>query len=559
MSSLLLIFKLSKAYRWQLLIGIILSVATLISAIGLLSVSGWFISAAAVAGLSNGISSFNYMMPAGVIRAFSITRTVGRWSERVVSHNATFKILSDLRVHFFKNLAPLIPNRKLNFRDGDLLNRIVSDVDALDEVFLRLINPFVSGVIVISCIVIFINFFDQTIAALLGLIFPGFIFLMPAVFYFLGKSPGKQYLNAKIQFRINLLDWLSAHKELILFNALDKYKQQIDKVQDKLFDAQYKMAKVSALSVSISILFNGWLMVLILWLIADGVNQQPQSPVIALITFTLLASFEIMPPIIASFQHLNQTISSSNRLAELTNTEPEIRFPESSACNFNIDKAEISLCRLNFKYGTSQKLLLENIDLIIEHGEKIAVVGTTGCGKSTLLSLLARLYSPASGDIRINQEPISSLNEKDLRRLITFIPQRIDLLNTTLRRNLQLARPDAADEELMDVLKLVKLEYLAETEEGLSVILGGQNRILSGGECRRIGIARALLHKGTILLMDEPAEGLDEETEEEMINLLLGYCFNKTLIYVTHRTTGLEHMDKIYHLNDRTLTLKQSV
>ena len=182
MRELLPYLRLYKRHWFGLSLGIVLAFATLFAAIGLLTLSGWFIAAAAVAGIA-GLATFNYMLPAAGVRGFSIGRTFGRWAERVVSHNATFKLLADLRVSFFRKLAPLVPDHRLNMRDGDLLNRMVADVDAMDHVYLRLISPMVVGVLGVLAVSLFLGWFDPTLGLALGLSLLVLLIGLPIVFY----------------------------------------------------------------------------------------------------------------------------------------------------------------------------------------------------------------------------------------------------------------------------------------------------------------------------------------------------------------------------------------
>ncbi len=178
-------------------------------------------------------------------------------------------------------------------------------------------------------------------------------------------------------------------------------------------------------------------------------------------------------------------------------------------------------------------------------GEHIALLGKTGCGKSTLLQLLTRAWDASHGKIQLNQKSISDYDEATLRSMMSIVPQRIHVFSHTLRENLLLAKPDANDDELITVLKQVGLGNLLDTDEKLNCWVGEGGRQLSGGEQRRLGIARALLHDAPLMLLDEPTEGLDADTEQQILSLLRHSCQNKTLITVTHRLTGLHHMDRI--------------
>ncbi len=216
MRDLLPYLKLYKKHWFGLSLGMILAFATLVCSIGLLTLSGWFLSAAAIAGLSIARKTFNYMLPAGFVRGFAIGRTAGRWGERVVSHDATFKLLTDLRIFFFKKLTPLIPGRVSNLRDGDLLNRLVADIDAMDHVYLRLISPIVIGIFGIASLAAFLTYFDVDLGLTLGAILLALLLIWPVLFYKLGKRNGETLTNNKAKLRIAALDWLEGYSELTI-------------------------------------------------------------------------------------------------------------------------------------------------------------------------------------------------------------------------------------------------------------------------------------------------------------------------------------------------------
>ncbi|MDQ9387485.1 ATP-binding cassette domain-containing protein, partial [Serratia marcescens] len=214
------------------------------------------------------------------------------------------------------------------------------------------------------------------------------------------------------------------------------------------------------------------------------------------------------------------------------------------------DRAQLSLQQLSFTYPDQPQPVLRDVTLEVAAGEHIALLGRTGCGKSTLLQLLTRAWRTDGGKILLNGEPLEDYDEATLRRMTTVVSQRVHIFSDTLRENLRLAAPDADDARLSEVLRQVGLDKLLDSDGGLNAWLGEGGRQLSGGEQRRLGIARALLHPAPLLLLDEPTEGLDAETEQQILALLRRHCQGKTLILVTHRLYGLEHLDRICVMDD---------
>ncbi|EKO3388482.1 cysteine/glutathione ABC transporter ATP-binding protein/permease CydC [Vibrio fluvialis] len=542
MRDLLPYLKLYKKHWFGLTLGMLLAFVTLCASIGLLTLSGWFLSAAAVAGLTIARETFNYMLPGAFVRGFAMGRTAGRWGERVVSHNATFKLLTDLRIFFFEKLAPMIPGRVSNLRDADLLNRLVADIDAMDHVYLRLISPVTVGVLGIAALTTLLYWFDMALGLTLGSVLLVLLLVWPVMFYKLGKRNGAELTQHKAEMRVATLDWLQGYSELTIFGAESRYRDAIYAAQEKLLANQKVNASFTGLASALLLLANGWTLVLMLWLAADGVNGQAPDPMIALVVFATMASVELLMPIAGAFQHLGQTLTSARRLNEIILSEPDVKFPSEETRHSG--QFDISFENLTFNYSGGEQPALKDVSLTIPAGNKVAIVGQTGSGKSTLIQLLCRYWDAQQGDIRIAGTRLQEWKESDLRAAISVVSQRVDILNGSLRDNLIMAKPTANDSELSAMLERVGLGKLLEAP-GLDAWLGDGGRQLSGGEKRRIGIARALLHDGPILLLDEPTEGLDKQTEQQIMALFKSHFENKTVIFITHRLVELETMDTV--------------
>lgn len=542
MRALLPYLTLYKRHKWMLTLGIVLAIITLLASIGLLTLSGWFLSASAVAGFA-GIYSFNYMLPAAGVRGAAITRTAGRYFERLVSHDATFRVLQHLRIHAFSKLLPLSPAGLARYRQGELLNRIVADVDTLDHLYLRVISPLVGAFVVIMVVTIGLSVLDVTLACTLGGVMLLTLFIMPPVFYRAGKTTGQNLTHLRGQYRQQLTSWLQGQAELTIFGASDRYRAQMEATELQWHEAQRRQSELTALSQALMLLIGAIAILLMLWMSAGGVgdNAQPGA-LIALFVFCALAAFEALAPVTGAFQHLGQVIASAMRITELTEQKPEVTFP--TDVSDVPDQVTLTLRDVSFSYPEQAQKALDSLSLQVNPSEHIAILGRTGCGKSTLLQLLTRAWDPQQGEILLNGCSIATLNEATLRKTISVVPQRVHLFSATLRDNLLLAAPDASDDQLTDTLRRVGLEKLLD-DAGLNSWLGEGGRQLSGGELRRLAIARALLHDAPLMLLDEPTEGLDATTESQMLELLAEVMRDKTLLMVTHRLRGLARFDQI--------------
>jgi ATP-binding cassette subfamily C protein CydC len=542
MRALLPYLALYKRHKWMLLLGVLLAIVTLLASIGLLTLSGWFLSASAVVGVA-GLYSFNYMLPAAGVRGAAITRTAGRYFERLVSHEATFRVLEHLRVATFSKLLPLSPAGLARFRQGELLNRVVADVDTLDHLYLRVISPLVGALVVILVVMVGLSVLDVSLALMLGGIMLATLLILPPLFYRAGKPTGESLTAMRGQYRQQLTSWLQGQAELTIFGASHRYREQLENTELNWHDAQRRQSDLSAVSQALMLLISGIAVIVMLWFASGDVggNTQPGA-LIALFVFCALAAFEALAPVTGAFQHLGQVIASATRITQITDCPPDVTFPQSSIPV--PEHVAVQFKDLAFSYPGQPQRALENIALSIAAGEHVAILGRTGCGKSTLLQLLTRAWDPQQGEIRLNDLPLKDVDEATLRSLISMVPQRVHLFSATLRDNLLLAAPQASDETLSAILTRVGLEKLLD-DGGLNAWLGEGGRQLSGGELRRLAIARALLHDAPLVLLDEPTEGLDAETESQVLELLREVMKEKTLLMVTHRLRGLAFFDRI--------------
>ncbi|MCL1041606.1 cysteine/glutathione ABC transporter ATP-binding protein/permease CydC [Shewanella marisflavi] len=560
MKHLVPFIKLFKRQWLMMLVGLLLSVTTLMAGIGLLSLSGWFLSATAVAGLSVATAqAFNYFTPAGGVRFLSIARTASRYGERLATHEATFRLLTELRTWAWGKLMPLSAKDLSHLRGGDLLNRLVADIDTLDHLYLRLITPLLASLLMIAALYGFLSWFDSELALTLCSVLLTLWFLLPLVFYRLGHRPGIAQLENRRQYRVLLLEYLQGQAELTLFGAEKRFRAELDDAQVKLFASQSTMTAVTALSQALLILSHGLALVLICYLAADGVGDKvPPGPLLAMVVFMTLACIEMLMPLAGAFQHLSACVQAAERVSDITERRPSIGYGD--VVSLSASRGALSIADVRFGYQPGQKVL-DALSLEVKPGEKVALLGQTGCGKSSLLSLITREWTPESGTLLLDGRPIEAYSEQALRRAMTVVSQRIYLFAGTLRDNLTLAQfeqasegsraerkawREANDAKLIEVLERVGLGTLTQGDKPLDNWIGEGGRQLSGGERRRIGVARALLRDAPLLLLDEPTEGLDQRTEREIMALLLDFAKDKTMVMISHRLTAMEKMDCIH-------------
>ena len=555
MRALLPFLRLFKFAKLPLFLGLVLMITGLASSIGLLTTSGWFLAATAIAGLG---TLFNFFYPSASVRGLAIIRTLFRYFEKLVTHDATFRILAKLRVQVFEKIIPLSPAVLNRYRNSDLLNRLVSDVDTLDSLYLRLIAPFITAIFVILAMCIGLSFVNVPLALGLGVSLLLLVFIIPTVFYQLGKKFGDKLVHSRALYRTQFLEFIQAQAELLLFNAEDKLKDNMAKTEANWQADQQKEANLSGFSTALSLFLNGLIIAAMLWFSsqAEFGNDEYRMAFIALFTFAALASFEILMPLGSAFLHIGQVIASAERVTDIIEQQPLVTFNGKAEFDQNATTL-IEAKDLSFTYPERQNRALENLNLTIQKGKKVAILGKTGSGKSTLLQLLVRNYDANQGELFLAGKPIVDYAEDTLRSQFCFLTQRVHVFSDTLRQNLQFASAvNISDEKMIEVLNQVGLGKLLEQEQGLDIWLGDGGRPLSGGEQRRLGLARILLNDAPILLLDEPTEGLDRETERQILRLILAHAENKTLIMVTHRLTAIEQFDELFVIDEAKLIEK---
>ncbi|WGE80203.1 heme ABC transporter ATP-binding protein/permease CydC [Actinobacillus equuli] len=550
MKSIFPFLSLYRTHWGHLLLGIVLAITSLTASIGLLSLSGWFLSASFLAGSA---VIFNFFYPSSGVRGLAIGRTVSRYFERLVTHDATFRVLANLRVTVFRKLIPLSPSGLNRFRNSELLNRLVADVDTLDTLYLNLISPFVSAVMLIAFMGIGLSFVSPLLALIICGALTALLVIFPTLFYRLGRKSGAKVIQARANYRSQFIEWIQMHAEFLLFGVVAQASNKLNQTEKEWLNAQSKESQLTGLSNALLTFANGILVCVVIYLASTAINvpsaDYPEA-LIALVVFCVMASAEILMPIGLAFLHLGQVITAAERLNEITEQPPLVNFGNKNDWQkTDQNRPLVQFNAVTFTYPNRVDPVLQNISFEIFAGQKVAILGKTGSGKSTIFQLINRNYDPTSGQIWLNSCNVADYAESSLRQHIVTLSQRVHIFNSSLRDNLLLGNDQATDPQLVDVLEQVGLSYLLD-EQGLDLWLGEGGRPLSGGEQRRLGLARLLVSQAEIVLLDEPTEGLDRETEQQILALILTHCQNRTLLMITHRLHGLDKFDKLYHIDN---------
>jgi ATP-binding cassette subfamily C protein CydC len=533
-----------EVHRLQVALAILLGAATVVGNIGLLATAAYVISAAALMPILAALAG-----PIYLVRLFGVGRAAARYAERMVSHNLTFKLLADLRTWFYARLEPLAPARLLRYRTGDLLSRIVKDVEELENIYLRVLSPVIVATMVSALTFLLFYLFGS----LLAFVTLGFLMVtgvgVPLLVRSLARGLGRRQLELRAELNARIVDDIGGVQDLLAFGREHDRRREVSALNRGLDRVQKRMAFITGLQNSLADLMMNLAMLAILVLAIPLVARGEIPGVyLAFLALVILGSFEAVQPLGTAFQFLGRSVEAGKRLFEIVDAEPEVHDPAEPLSPPGTRIMEFD--GVSFRYTTGGPPVLEDITFTLMPGSRVAVVGPSGAGKSTLVHLLLRFWDPTTGEIRLGGRNVRGYAQEDLRREFAVVSQNTHIFNDTLRANLLRARPGATDGELERVLGQTQLSGLVRRlPKSLDSPLGEQGLSLSGGERQRLAVARALLKRAPLLVLDEPTANLDPITERELLDATYELMRDRSTLVVTHRLVRMEEMDEILVLD----------
>ncbi len=541
------LLRLMAPFGWLVVLAILLGSITIASNMLLLSMAAYLISDAALVSLMISLT-----LPSYIVRTMGVVRPLSRYFERLISHDVTFRLLTQIRVQVYSALGPLLPTQKLNFRSGDVLTRLISDVDELQNVYLYGISPVAIWLIITGLTYSIFLIFSPLLAwvALIFLIVTGIA--VPLLTGLLMRQLGRRRIVGRAELKAHLVDGIQGMQDLLTCGSSVAQSQKIAALDNALGRVQRRMTTISGLQIALNDALTHSALWVILVLAIPLVAAKTISGVyLAFLALLILASFEAVTPLAQAVQSLGSALAAGERLFGVIDTVPQVvecTKPLSALEKLPVHALEFE--HVSFAYSADEGNVLDDISFSLCPGKRIAIVGPSGAGKSTLVGLTLRFWDPTSGDIRLDGQDIRKYALDDLRSLFGVVAQDTYLFNDTLRNNLLLARPDASCDELARVLEQAGLsEMVCQLPRGLETWIGEQGLRLSGGERQRLAIARALLKDAPFLILDEATANLDPLTERALLNVLDTLMQDRITLIITHRLLALEHMDEILVLD----------
>lgn len=542
-----------KPFWPQVLLSVLLGALTIGASISLMSTSAYLIS---VAALHPGIEAISVAVVG--VRFFGISRGVFRYLERLASHSLTFRVLAKLRVWFYQAIEPLAPARLVSSRSGDLLNRIMSDIETLDNLYVRVLAPPLVAIVVVLGMAIFMGAFSP----LLGFVILGFLLAvglgLTILTLALNQKPGRILTDERARLRADLVDSVQGLPDLVAFGQEKAYLTKIQATGGRFSAVQTRLARLNGFQAGLNSLLTGlgvWcLLYLAIPLVTGG---EIKGIHLAVILLGALASFEAVQNLPQAAQLFEANLQSARRLFEIADAEPAVKqptepLPRPASANLTVRALRFSydsdseVSRLRSESAKSGDFALQKIDFDLQKGKKLAIVGPSGAGKSTLVNLLMRFWDYAEGEILLDGQDLRAYTPVDARRMFSLVSQGTYLFNASLRENLLLARPWATLGEIETACAQAELhDFVATLPNGYETLVGERGVQFSGGERQRVAIARALLKAAPLFIFDEPTANLDPATERRLVETLQRVTREKSVLWITHRLIGLETMDEI--------------
>lgn len=534
---------LSGIRRSRIGVSVALGALTVVFGVGLMATAGYLVSRAA-----ERPSVLSLTAAIVAVRFFGLARPLTRYADRLWSHDLALRALAHVRARFYERIEPLAPAGLQAFRSGDLMTRMIGDVDALQGLYLRGLGPplvaFAAGAVCVGAAVAFLPAAGAVLAA--GLVLGGVV--APLVAGRVAAAAGRRQAAARGELTSEILDVLRATPELLVWGAEDRMIARVTAADGELRRLARRDALAAGLGDGLSILVAGATLVGVL-----AVSVQAHSGgsldrvLVAMLALLAVASFEAVSGLPGVARELSATLASGRRVLDLVDREPTVRDPDEP-----LDPprgSPVALEDVTARYEPNATPVLSGFDLQLEHGRRLALVGPSGAGKTTVTNLLLRFLDPSAGRVALDGRDLREYRQEDVRATFALAGQEAHVFDSSIRANLLLARPEATESELRRALSRVHLDgWVASLPDELDTLVGADGNRLSGGQRQRLTMARALLAEAPVLILDEPTAHLDPDTARDVVAEAFETAGDRSVILITHREEGLDLVDEVVAL-----------
>jgi thiol reductant ABC exporter CydC subunit len=535
---------LAPAPRSRVALAAALGALTVAFGAGLMALAGYLISRAA-----ERPAVLSLMVAIVGVRFFGLGRPVVRYAERLASHDMALRALGPLRMRFYERIEPLAPAQLDCYRSGDLLSRMVADVDALQNLYLRGIGPLLvallAGALSVGVAAAVLPAAGVVLAA--GLLAGGAA--VPTLAGLLGRRARGRQAAARGELSAELVELVGAAPELVAFGGAGAGLARVEAADRSLVQIGRRDALVTGVADGLGLAVTGITVSGVLAVaVAASAAGRLDRVLIAMLALLALASFEAVTPLALAARELSATLTSGRRILELEDQDAVVHDPSHPAPAPRWPFA-VALEHVRARYPGQPQLALDDVNLRLEPGERVALLGASGAGKTTIANLLLRFLDPLQGQVLLAGRDVRDYRQHDVRRAIAVAGQDSHLFSASIRDNVRLARPGASNREIERALREARIwEWVQRLPDGLDTLVGEQGRDLSGGQRQRIVLARALLAGAPVLVLDEPTAHLDPRTASELVNDVLATGRDRTVLLITHRTEGLDLVDRVLTL-----------
>lgn len=538
------LLRLVRPWWKHLVLSVLAGAIAIGSGVALMGTSAYLIAAAA---LRPPITTLMLVIVA--VRLFSLTRSGFRYLERLISHDLSFRLLADLRVWLYCQIEPRAPAGLQEYRSGDLLNRILADVDTLQNVFSRVLGPplVALGVAVGACLALWLFLPSAALALAVTLLGAGIG--VPWLAFKLGQVTGRQQISARAALAGEVVELFQAAPEIVAYGQEQLRLNRLVALDTKLTRLAATNALANGLTEGLGVLLTGagvWL-VLLLAIPAVRLGTLP-GVFLGALALIALASFEGIRPLPVAFQQLAPSLQAAQRIFALAEAPLPVRDP--IAPRPILRSGAVTLSKARLRYGPDEPWALDGIDLELNPGQRVALVGPSGAGKTSLAQVLVRFRDLDGGCACLAGHDLREYAADDLRQVIGLATQDAHLFNTSIRENVRLARPTASDVEIVAALRRARVwDWVQSLPRGWDTPVGESGVQVSGGQRQRLALARALLADFPVVIFDEPTANLDPATADALMADLLAAVEGRATLLITHRLAGLESVDEIVVLD----------